>query len=1630
MRTIRSVLCLLPTSLILFAGCIADDSGAPGEPFISGVDNSESSEMALTESEIIASRQDGQVLIRIPIERIGSVDLSVTADVALRDLDNVLIGRAMRQVTLSSDRTEVVLPVRGLDDALAEADLASVVIHYQVFSSVSMIFGRRSLYEAIEKRSIHLLSSDTFYDGQATHIRIVATEPVSGRPLSGARVEIYLNGDDSEQLVFSGETDEFGTLSAPVEASGDLLGNRTLVVVIDSELGSERIERPVRVQRADRVLITTDKPLYQPGQTIHIRTLSLRRGDLLPAARRDITIEVLDGNGNKILREIIETDRFGIASTELLLARELNMGEFIIRATLDETQSERTVTVDRYRLPRFTTSVTPDASYYRPGRDAEVLVRADYLFGEPVAGGELHAEIYQHDQGDQLIGTVDAELDENGTYLLDVEIPTVFAGQSLQQGDVYLDVIVNVTDGAGEERQGRAILRVAEQGILMVAIPAHDLLPGIENAFHILTTDPTGAALSVECNATYEGGAQRDLLTDARGTATIDLDLPADDDDFWFDLACLDAAGDLSQRLFSFDLSDAIDNGAIAIVTDGSLYAAGDPVEISIRTSADVERVFVDLIANNRTIATASIAVVDGAATHTIVLPLDLVGTVELLGFDMATGPVIRARRLIYVEPANDLHLSFSADQGEYLPGDDAVIEVNVTDQNGDGVAAAVGFQIVDEAVFALQDMRPGAERVFFQLEQEVLAPEYDVHGFGIGEVVTAGESSDADRERAAEILFAASQGSPGYGIVVDTLADQVAAVVSIVQGRMSTDRAAILEDARHMIQDEYEESWTAYDDSEAIILSFNNRYSDPWGQYYRFEPRYTYRQDVPDTFLMWAAGPDERFDTADDVQSTTFFEELLYDYRGDDEMVDAMNEEPMAGELDGGDRDGDMPPGEPMPDDQSAPDTDGGSGGDAPRVRSYFPETLMVEPALITDGDGTATIEVQMADSITTWRVTGMASSRSGQLGSSTAAIRVFQPFFLDIDFPPTLTQNDEVEVPVAVFNFLDEPQTISLEVVEVGGPWYELLSVGEVEVELQAGEVTSVPFRLRVDRVGVHAFQVNGSGGTFPDGVLRTVEVLPDGEEQVTVISDRLDRDVEVVVNIPIEAIENASRVIVKIYPGMFSQVVEGLESLLRMPSGCFEQTSSSTYPNVLALQYLRETGQGTPEVEERALEFISTGYQRLLSYEVPGGGFEWFGNTPAHRILSAYGLLEFSDMSEVFEVDPAVIQRTQQWLLSQREPDGHWRAAPEGIHEGATNNFTDSDLRATAYINFALLESGFSGPETDSATAWVIGQLDDMDDNYTMALVANMLISNDRSDSRIGTVLNRLAAKAEEDGDTIFWTSNSQSLTYGTGGGMAMETTALAMYAFIRAGSSPELVEGGVSYLVQNKDAFGTWQSTQATILSLRTFLALLDGEAEPSEATIHVFLDDDLVQTIQVDETNTDVVRQIDLQELIQTGDNTLRIEFDGEGSFLYQVVETHYLPWDDVTPEETGLEIVVDYPQDTVPVGEPATVSVRVVNRRDSRAEMVMVHVGVPPGFDVDMRTMTNHVSAGLFSRVDRTADGVEAYLYGIEAGETIDFELDVIPRMPLNVQTPVSVTYLYYEPEVRAESEPSMVIAQ
>ena len=701
-------------------------------------------------------------------------------------------------------------------------------------------------------------------------------------------------------------------------------------------------------------------------------------------------------------------------------------------------------------------------------------------------------------------------------------------------------------------------------------------------------------------------------------------------------------------------------------------------------------------------------------------------------------------------------------------------------------------------------------------------------------------------------------------------------------------------------------------------------------------------------------------------------------------------------------------------------------AGGAAPRVRSYFPEALYINPEIVTDRDGRASIVIPMADSITTWRMAMLASTARGALGSGTASLKVFQDFFVDLDMPVTLTQGDRVSIPVAAYNYSGAAGDVGLQLQ--ADDWYTLVNdVAQKNVAVESGRVGGAQFTLEARRIGKFKLTLSArmaGGANRADIVVREIEVVPNGRERNIVFNGRLESTVRHEVTFPPQAIPDAGKVFVRLYPGPLSQVIEGMDAILRMPGGCFEQTSSSTYPNVLALDYMKRTKKLTPEVHAKAEGFIANGYQRLLTFEVPGGGFSWFGNPPANKILTSYGLMEFSDMAKVYDVDPKVIQRTQQWLAGQQQADGSWKPDTSFINEGATNRFNSDVLRITAYIGWALENTGYQGPAVEKARQYVQRQMGAKMDTYTAAVIANFAADGKDRDFTARAMQLLLDARTEKDAQA--WWDAAETAVFATGSSASVETTGLATQALLKWGGASATAAKALSYLAAKKDAGGTWGNTQATIMALRAILLSTEKGTADVRGTVEVSVNGKTVETLTLTPDNNDLLHQFVFPA---QGANAVELRFAGKGQLAYQVVGRHFVPWEDA-PVREPLSIGVNYDRTRLAQDDIATATATVQNHLAKAANMVMVDLGIPPGFDLlseDLQAFQEKTAGRKGGRLEKfslTATQAILYFDSLGAGQTVTLNYRLRAKYPMRARTFQSRVYEYYSPEVNAVARP------
>jgi uncharacterized protein YfaS (alpha-2-macroglobulin family) len=1441
---------------------------------------------------------------------------------------------------------------------------------------------------------VALLGQSDLIAATSASMRVRVVDRSSNPPVPNVPVTVQL-------IESGGRIWELGCFTTDAQGTGeptfrlpDRGGDFDLCVRANTPQGEEVVTRPVRLHRGWKVMLSTDKPVYQPGQTIHARTLALRSLDCLPAKQLPALFTLVDPKGNLLFKQEGETSKFGIAATDCLLASEILEGTYTLVCTVGDTESRRAVEVKKYVLPKFKVEVRPDRPYYRPGEKAKVVVQADYFFGKPVADAEVVVTVAKAGS-DKPLHEEKLRTDAAGRGEFEYAIP-----HDLTDGEATLTFEANVTDPGGQKQASTAVRAVARDAVKVELIPeGGTLVADVSNTVYVLTTRVDGLPVSLRVKV----GERTEIRTDALGVGSFVV-TPAAGDSSWNVEARDDGGALLASRTVRLQSGP----GDFLFRSDKAVYRAADTMQLSVR-SHDNLPVFVDVIKDGQTLLTRTIDVSLGSGTVSIDLPPELAGTLQLCAYRLQHDDTALSQRtrVVYVHPAGQLKIETTLDREKYRPRGDAKINFRVTDASGSAAPGVLSVAAVDEAVFAVLAQRPGREQQFYTVDDALLARAYRLRPWS-----PEASADDEAHQRLQLALFAATAETADSPRVAQSRYDEEPRLSSShsLSGASYDHKVREFEVMRRDRLASIRLGWFAL----LGILALNL-----YASYWIFcEASNVLKAHfvvflflVPFVFLYLTG------DLGNSTNNT-------FSYVGT-----------QVGKVPGAP---DAPPSprsvRPMPTRSHVSEEEKSAqlptqfnvprvvSDDAPRVRDYFPETLAWRPHLVTDDDGRATLDLELADSITTWRLSASAVTADGRLGATERPLMVFQPFFVDVNLPVSLTRGDELAVPVVVYNYLDKPQSVALSLAK--GEWFTLLGDAEQRVELVAGQVRAVSYRLRVEKAGEHELTVSARAGDVGDAVKRLIEVVPDGRRVEVVHNGKLDPAAAHELALPKDAIDGSGKALVKIYPSGFSEVVEGLDGIFRLPHGCFEQTSSTTYPNVLALDYLQQTKQGSPDVEKKAKEYIHLGYQRLVSFEVPGGGFSLFGHAPAEVKLTAYGLMEFQDMARVSQVDPKLIERTRAWLLKQRGDDGSWGQGGFG---------DDARLRLTAYVAWAAF-GGWSAEDGDRTRRFLLRTPPErLDDPYLLALLCNALLALDPSGRDAAPYVERLDSlkRMEKNVQQASWSParDGRTLYYAWGEGGTAETTALAALALLKGGRHPNSVRLALAWLTAHKDAHGTWQSTQATVLALKSLLAgtgaSLGGD---KERRFLIRFGNGFTKEMVVPAKQADVLQMIDLSKHLTAEPQRLTITETSGTTSAYQVTFRYHEPATLAKPEDRPLRIAMKFSAETAKIGDTITATATATNRSGQAAPMAMLELPVPVGFALADDDFAQLVEKKVIEKYERTARGVLVYLTELRDELALTYHLRA--TTPARGTTTPARVYEYYNPRQEGRSEQAFLVVK
>jgi alpha-2-macroglobulin-like protein len=669
---------------------------------------------------------------------------------------------------------------------------------------------------------------------------------------------------------------------------------------------------------------------------------------------------------------------------------------------------------------------------------------------------------------------------------------------------------------------------------------------------------------------------------------------------------------------------------------------------------------------------------------------------------------------------------------------------------------------------------------------------------------------------------------------------------------------------------------------------------------------------------------------------------------------------------------------------------------------------TVYWNPSLITDSKGKAKLTFYNTGIVSSFRISAEGYSGDGLIGRKEVTYHTKLPISIDTRIPESIGFEDLINLPILIRNETDETIEGELLFNETIGIAFDKPSIS---VSLNAN--SSKTFFAKISPKGLSGdfpIEISFNSKKYSDQISENIKVYPVGFPRTVCYSGKdADRLLTFDIN---EAEEGTLSASLNAYPDILTDLFSGAKSILREPYGCFEQVSASTFPNVLALQFLQQSGQIDPETESLALNFINSGYKKLVAYEIKGGGFEWFGHPPAHEGLSAYGLLEFHEMKKVFpNVDSEMMERTKQWLLSRRTGDGGFKQ-----NSGKYGFSSASKSVNDAYIVYALTETGEKNiaKEYDAA----LNESFDSQDMYRMALMANASYNMDDMES-----YQKLVALFEK---TINFSNLSalkidHSLVRSYGTSLLVETLSIWTVALLKNQQADLGLASKCIKAILAHRSYGKFGSTQANTLALQALTNYASLVRRTKDAgSIQILVNDAVIEEHAYSkDASGEIVLKNFHQQLNQNGKNLIRVRFmDTEYPLPYDL----NVSWHTKKPasnNQAKLKLEVDLKQEQIKVNETVRMSIVMTNVTKLGLPMCIARIGLPAGLSAQPWQLKELQEQGVFDFYEIFNGDLVIYYTEVGPSKVNSINLDLKAEVPGTYTSRASSAYLYYMDEIK-----------
>jgi len=1364
---------------------------------------------------------------------------------------------------------------------------------------------------------------------------LYATDSVTGEPKQGVRFVLKANwrvGPLWLKKVYEATSDANGL--ARVELAG--LPSRSVYVEAvgtheDHVVLSRNYRSSPRTTAPYKVFTMTDRPVYRPNQTVHLKAIVRARGPDGFVARdgKAVLVEVQNPRGEKIFAKTLVTNEHGSISADLALDEEPPLGMYNVRTFIDGNQYYSVnwvgtqFRVEEYKKPEFEVTVTADAARVEPGSKVKAKVQATYYFGAPVAHGKLTYQVFRqpyrhfmpvkrrfqwyygdiypeprHGWGRELVTEGDAALSDDGGFEIE------FTAEKYKDGnDSQFVVEAKVTDQSRREIKGSAAIFSTVLPFFVQTESRRSLYkPGDRVEITIKAEDANKNPVASEGKLVLTKREDREEEKDGEKVTVTE----------WKEIGSVPAktredgtgtAGMIVDEPGHFTLSYVVTEGGVEIrhgtsfwavtkdfrgsqyrfsnvevLTDRDTYVKGDEIEVLVNSHVKDAWILLTVEAGSEVLFARVVKATGKSHLEKLTVDATWIPNVWVKALTIRDEAVFLNRRQIIVPPVSkflDVKIT-PVKQGTYLPGEEAEFTVTATNPNGEPAEAELAVGFVDKSILYIQpEITPDIRKFFYgekRGDRVRVSSSFDFSYRG-SEQAKPGHSLTKYRTR----------GWPSYMRPWWYNFAGMTGELSLLYGR-------------------------------GVELLEKSQKGGPgrggWG------------------FTAGEGGTDGGAPVAGKVGAPPGTRSPAAPSKKSRKRRSGRPDESREMDEESADRD----------------DFGGGGGGAAePKVRKFFPDTAYWNAHVTTGKNGKATVKLTFPDSLTTWKATARGATALTSVGTGRSEFVTTKNIIIRLQAPRFFRERDELVVSGIVHNYFDEEVTVTALVTTEGGCLELLtdrgeLSKPELRFKVAAKKEQRVDWWFRVTRPGRATIRIDARSKRGSDAMILEFPVYEHGVEKYIALSGSMtgvggapagDGAAEMAFLVPDDRHEESTDLTVTVSPSIAAAMLETLPYLADYPYGCVEQTMSRFLPTVVVKKTLLDLGYtledlgvdperevpsgywGRKEVQKLKVlreadlaKVVGAGLKRLADFQNGDGSWGWFKGSAADLRMTSYvvsGLVLAHRAGA--PVDRNMIKRGATFLWRQVQG-----IDPDHLAEKGMPMSPDLLTSVVAVLSQSISMKDEAGARVTKLVEWIYDHRDELGAVSRGRLARVLFRIGKAGEARI--VCENLTDQMEldrENGTCRFGRAAGYYRWYND----AVEATSETLSAYLVVEPKSELIPMMVKWLVGSRRG-AHWKSTMDTahaVLSLCDYLRV-SKELAP-DLTVTVRVGDRVTKTIRITKENvftldnTLTIRGADLPG----GKHVVSITKKGAGNLYYSGALTVFTREEDV--KAAGNEIAIE-----------------------------------------------------------------------------------------------------------------------